>query len=508
MKRDRRHLLDAIMIFAVIAILAYIIIRTALFFSADYTGIERLFSLLVVSGELFVLIHALGYVLNIVKVFGRQKERPEEEKPSMYVSKEEPSVAILVTARHEPKEVLENTFITVNNMNYTNKLIYFLDDSSEEKYKGEAEELARDYNLRLFRREKRHGAKAGIVNDCLKTLTQKYVVMFDADQNPLPEFLNVLIPIMEKDKKLAFVQTPQFYSNIEESKVARGSAFQQAVFYEYICEGKSTGGAMFCCGTNVVFRRKALLDVGGLDESTVTEDFATSVKLHSRGWKSLYYNKVYAFGMGPESLAGYFKQQFRWATGTVAVFRRLIWRLLTKPFSLKPIQWWEYFLSSSYYLVGLAYFFLMICPIVYILFNIPSFFAKPEIYFLAFLPYITLSMSVFYMVLRTRNYRIRDLFLGQLLGMSTFSVYMRGAICGLFGVKTTFGVTEKIKGRAISYTKLWPQMIMLCLNFIAVIWGINRLIYERSLPVLVNGFWALYHLILLCGIFYFNEESG
>jgi cellulose synthase (UDP-forming) len=322
----------------------------------------------------------------------------------------------------------------------------------------------------------------------------------------MPDFLKILVPIMEGDTKLSFVQTPQFYTNIEDSPVARGSAFQQAVFYEYICEGKATKGAMFCCGTNVIFRREALMDVGGLDESTVTEDFATSIKLHAKGWKSLYYNHVYAFGMGPESLLGYFKQQFRWATGTIEVFKKLLWKFLNRPFSFRLTQWWEYFLSSSYYLIGIAFFILMICPIIYILFKVPSFFAEPEIYFLAFMPYIMLSMSVFYIVLGTRNYKMKDLFLGQLLSVSAFSVYIRGALSAIIGIKVPFGVTEKSKTKALPYIKLWPQLTMLSLNFIAFIWGINRFMYEREPAVLVNGFWALYHFLLLSGIFYFNEE--
>lgn len=500
----KRYLLDSLIVLALIAILVYVIARTTLFLFAEYTLIEKLFAIMLIFGEFFVLIHGFGYVLNIFRVM-RKKKEPDFVAGGIPAT--ESSVAILVAARHEPKEVLKNTFITLKNLNYGNKRIYFLDDSSDEKYKREAEELAENHDLILFRRKVRHGAKAGIINDCLKTLTQKYVAIFDADQNPLPEFLNVLMPLMEKDERLAFIQTPQFYTNIEDSRVARGSAFQQAVFYEYICEGKSTHDAMFCCGTNIVFRRDALLDVGGLDESTVTEDFATSVKLHSKGWKSLYYNHAYAFGMGPENLLGYFKQQFRWAAGTIAVFKKLIYRFLTKPFSLTPRQWWEYLLSSSYYLVGLAFFALMICPVIYLLFGIPSFFAKPEIYFLAFLPYIMLSMSVFYMVLGTRNYRLKDLFLGQLLGMAAFSVYIRGAISALLGVKVIFGVTEKTKGRALPYLRLWPQLIMIFLNFIAFVWGTNRFIYEREPAVLVNGFWALYHFAVLSGIFYFNEEK-
>ncbi len=506
MKLTKRDIFTALTLLAVIVILVYIVVRTTLFLFYTYTPIEKLFAIMLIFGEFFVLLHTLGYIFDIFKVF--RKENRVYEANLRKKGKNEPSVAILVAARHEPKEVLKNTFITINAINYKNKQVYLLDDSSLAEYQEEADELAQEFDLKLFRREVRRGAKAGIVNDCLKTLDQKYVAIFDADQNPMPDFLNPLIPIMEHNDKLAFVQTPQFYSNTEENRVSRGAAFQQAVFYEYICEGKNTDNAMFCCGTNVVFRRSALMDVDGLDESTVTEDFATSVKLHSNGWKSLYYPHVSVFGMGPVDLNGYFKQQFRWATGTISVFKALIWRFFTKPFSLKPMQWWEYLLSSSYYLVGLAFFCLMICPVIYLLFKIPSFFAKPEIYFLAFIPYITLSMAIFYMVLGTRNYKIKDLFLGQLLGALTFTVYVRGAISAILGFKTTFGITEKIKGRSLPYLKLWPQLGMLYLSFIALVWGINRFVYERDIAILVNGFWVLYHFLILSSVFYFNGAKG
>ena len=506
MKLTKRDIFTALTLLAVIVILVYIVVRTTLFLFYTYTPIEKLFAIMLIFGEFFVLLHTLGYIFDIFKVF--RKENRVYEENLRKKGKNEPFVAILVAARHEPKEVLKNTFITINAINYKNKQVYLLDDSSLAEYQEEADELAQEFDLKLFRREVRRGAKAGIVNDCLKTLDQKYVAIFDADQNPMPDFLNPLIPIMEHNDKLAFVQTPQFYSNTEENRVSRGSAFQQAVFYEYICEGKNTDNAMFCCGTNVVFRRSALMDVDGLDESTVTEDFATSVKLHSNGWKSLYYPHVSVFGMGPVDLNGYFKQQFRWATGTISVFKALIWRFFTKPFSLKPMQWWEYLLSSSYYLVGLAFFCLMICPVIYLLFKIPSFFAKPEIYFLAFIPYITLSMAIFYMVFGTRNYKIKDLFLGQLLVALTFTVYVRGAISAILGFKTTFGITEKIKGRSLPYLKLWPQLGMLYLSFIALVWGINRFVYERDIAILVNGFWVLYHFLILSSVFYFNGAKG
>jgi len=503
----KRILVDAVALFAILAIIVYVIMRSLLHFYAEYSVTDKIASLSLMLAEFFIIIHGFGYTLSVIRAYHSKKDKDKIDKISLAGIQEEPSVAVLVAARHEPREVLEETFRSLKNLNYKNKKVYFLDDSSDEKYMKEAEAIVEELGLELFRRETRHGAKAGIVNDCLETLDQRYIAIFDADQSPLPEFLNKLLPLLENDEKLAFVQTPQFYTNINESRVAKASAFQQAVFYEYICESKSSQNAMFCCGTNIVFRRDALVEVGGLDETTVTEDFATSIKLHSSGWRSLYYNHVYAFGMAPENLVGYFQQQFRWANGTLTTLKVLLRTFITRPFSLTVGQWWEYFLSSTYYLVGFAFFVLMTFPLLYLFLKIPAFFSKPEIYILAFFPYITLSVSVFYFVLKDRNYTVKDLFAGQMLGSTTFPVYVRAAVSSFLGIKTTFGVTQKIKGSTIPYIRLWPQLTIVFLNFIAVIWGVNRFIYEREPAIIINSFWAFYHLIILSSIFYFNGEK-
>jgi hypothetical protein len=117
-------------------------------------------------------------------------------------------------------------------------------------------------------------------------------------------------------------------------------------------------------------------------------------------------------------------------------------------------------------------------------------------------------MSVFYFILKDRNYKPRDLFLGQLLGVITITVYMRSAVSALLGIKTTFAVTEKTKGARMSYLLLWPQLGLMILNFTALVWGLNRYVYEREPAILINSFWALYSFATLSAIFYFNEETS
>ncbi len=488
-----------------IFVLVYLLARSVFLAAAGYTAIERILASAFLLSEGFVIFHAVGYFGNMYRLNKRPFASGADAVPE---PAERPAVAVLIPARHEPEEVLMNTLTGCYNMAYPHKTVYLLDDSSEPAYSQGAARAAAYFGARVFRRQTPwHGAKAGIINDCLHTLSEKYVAILDADQVPMPQFLSKLVPLLEADTKIAFVQTPQFYSNLDESRTAFAAGMQQSVFYEYICEGKSSGEAMICCGTNVLVRKDALLGIGGFDESTVTEDFATSFKLHTRGWRSLYYNRVSVFGMGPLDLGSYFRQQNRWATGNVHMLREIIRGFFRNPSFLTPAQWFEYLVTGSYYFISWAYLFLVLCPIVYIFFGIPSFFMNPLVSSLSFMPYMILSLAIFYASFTQRNYDWRQIFRGQMLSFITLPVYLKASVSGLAGIKTPFHITAKKGDRCIPYRDLWPQMLFWALNLAALTWGVNRLVHERTLSLALNLVWVGYHFILCSSIFYFNEED-
>ena len=544
MMKSKRKSISKTKILAVLALLTmlsvflYLMVRTALFFIADYLWYEKSVAFLLLFAEAFILTHSIGYFLNLFHVITRPKDSGIIE-PSAELEKY-PPVAIIVSSYKEPLHVVEDTIICFYNLTYPNKHLYFLDDTrydlpqdnpeEMQAYRKEIDALCQRIGVNLFRR-KWHGAKAGMINDFLdfveskqkegfefypfagkkRAAKEKYIIVFDADMNAFPDFVEPLVSIMEKNETLAFVQTPQYYSNFEHNRVARASGLQQAIFYEYICEGKSAQDAMFCCGTNVIFRREALMDVGGFDESSVTEDFATSLKFHSKGWSSAYLNKVCTFGMGPEDLGGYFKQQFRWALGTVGLFRKIVGLFFQNPSALPFAKWWEYFLSGTHYFVGWVFFIMAYCPILYLFFKVPTFFAYPEIYLLFFTPYIVLSLSLFISTFQQRGYRFKELLQGILLNAISFPVYMKASALAVLGVKGSFGITPKGQSNALPIIGLWPQLATAILSFAAFIWGLNRLYYEREpvLAILMNCFWCLYHFVILTSILYFNHpEEG
>ncbi len=530
-------LLTILIILTISSVSIYLIVRTSLFFTSDYQFYEKIIASFMLLCETFIIIHSIGYFLNVFHSL-----RDKKTKTIINTDADDldffPPVAIIVSSYKEPLNVIDDTLTCFYNLTYPNKHLYFLDDTRYDlpdsdinamsAYRKSIDDLCKRIGINLFRRKWR-GAKAGMINDFLEFIEngqregfefqknddqekhekEKYIIVFDADQNPIPNFVEPLVSIMERNPRLAFVQTPQYYTNFEKNRVARAAGLQQIIFYEYICEGKSTQDAMFCCGTNVVFRREALMDVGGQDETSVTEDFATSLKFHTKGWNSIYLNKVCAFGMGPEDLAGYFKQQFRWALGTVGLFRKIAIEFVRHPSKLSFAKWWEYFLSGTHYFVGWVFFIMMLCPNLFIFFKVPTFFARPDIYFLFFTPYIIISLSVFFWTLQKRNYKFRDLFSGVLLGAICFPIYMSASAIGILGLKRGFGITPKGGAKSLPLTELSVQLVAAIICFASVIWGINRIYYERaqSDAIMLNSFWCLYHFLILSTIIYYNNPE-
>lgn len=529
-----------LVVIAILITSLYLIVRVLLFFVSSAVWYERMISSALLLAESFFLINCLAYLGNVGRVLlGRnQKETVSDTFP---VLNEYPPIAIVVSSYKEPLEVVEANLICFRSLTYPNKHIYFLDDTRYElakendqaiqQYRLAIDQLCSRTGVNLFRR-RWHGAKAGMINDFLAFLegrppdgyefhqfqktctpgTEKYIAVFDADMNPMPDFAEELVQIMEADEKIAFVQRPQYYSNFENNRVARAAGLQQVIFYEYICEGKSAQDAMFCCGTNVMFRRKALVSVGGFDESSVTEDFATSFKLQTSGWSSAYLNRICAFGMGPQDLGGYFRQQFRWAHGTVGLLRKIIGTFVRNPGAMPPAKWFEYLTSSTYYLVGWAFLVLLICPVIYLFFNTPRYFAHPGIFLLFFVPYMLATCIAFLNTLRYRTYRRRDVYHGLLLANVAFPIYMQASLLGLIGFRGKFGVTPKSGSTALPLRALWPQILVMTVTLAAAVWGLNRLYYigEPSLALLVNTFWCIYNFWLLSNVFYFNraQETG
>ncbi|MFA6504076.1 MAG: glycosyltransferase, partial [Patescibacteria group bacterium] len=246
-----------LVVLAVTTLAGYFGIRIYYYFALGYGVIDRMLALALLAGEGHAIQHAFGFMLGVFKL---QLPRRSIKKAKLR-SDRLPSVAVLVPIRDEPREVVEQTLITLFSLDYANKHIYVLDGSRKPVCVRHDRFEARRYPFSYFHSSKPSHSKAQTINRYLHRFKEKYLVIFDVDQNPLAEFITETVKVAEADDNIAFVQTPQLYSNIDVSPIAKGAAMQQSIFYESICEAKGSENAMFCCGTNVLIRTDVLKEV-------------------------------------------------------------------------------------------------------------------------------------------------------------------------------------------------------------------------------------------------------
>jgi len=293
-------------------------------------------------------------------LFGRASAGQPQEWP-LQIDDQRVYVDVFVTVYGEDIDVIRRTVraaVAIKGRHRT----WVLDDGRSD----EVREMASEEGARYVRRLSSGGAKAGNVNHALTLAKGDFFAIFDADFVPHPDFLVETLPFFV-DPKVAFVQTPQTYGNLH-TTIARGAAYMQAVFYRFIQPGRNRFNAAFCVGTNVVFRRKAIDDIGGMYTNSKSEDVWTSLTLHERGWRSVYIPTVLAVGDAPETVEAYSKQQLRWATGGFEIL--LTHNPMNPRRRLSVDQRIQYLVTASFYLTGICPFILLLVPPLEIYFDL------------------------------------------------------------------------------------------------------------------------------------------
>ena len=342
----------------------------------DRVGNPVLFGLLLVA-ELFNVVQALGFWWTCLA--GRRRRVRAAPLDRRHL----PVVDVFIPTYSEGIDIVEPTVIAATRMRGARVRVAVLDDGDRD----EMERMAMRHGVRYLRRRHHDGAKAGNINHALGRTDAPFVLVLDCDHVPYPEMLERLLPEFV-DPRVAYVQSPQYYANHRANRLAGAAWSQQALFFGPIARGKDAHRSMICCGTNVVFRRHALDDVGGFPQGSLTEDFALSIDLHERHWESVYVPEPLASGFGPEDLAAYVSQQHRWARGCLGAIPSVLKARL--PLRKKL----QYLLSASYFLSGWTVALYLALPMIRILTGIqPLAGSQADTFLAAFAPYFALSLA-------------------------------------------------------------------------------------------------------------------
>ncbi|MDO5739776.1 MAG: glycosyltransferase [Ornithinimicrobium sp.] len=391
------------------------------------------------------------------------------------------NVDIFVTTYGEPVATIRRTVAAARQVRGETK-VWVLDDGRS----PEVEKMAREEGAHYLTRPDNTGAKAGNINHALTRTEGEFFVILDADFVPSPDLLVETVPFFARDA-VAFVQTPQVYGNIK-NFISRGSGFMQTVFYSLIQPGKNRFNSAFCVGTNVVFRRSAVLDVGGIYAESKSEDIWTSIRLHQKGYESVYIPTILAIGDTPETIEAYTKQQVRWATGAFEVLFRNN-PLLDKRLSVD--QRLQYFGTSTFYLSGLVTFLLLILPALQIFLGLTPINPSIPLWQWALFYSGFYVMQIVVAIYTIGSFRWETL----LLSTVSFPLYLRALWNGLLGRDLAWHVTGS-EGRANSpFNYVVPQALMWFFLILTSIVGIWVADWTGVLSIALA--WNLFNMVVL-----------
>lgn len=393
------------------------------------------------------------------------------------------SVDVLIPVANEPYEVIAKTVTNVVGMDYPHKT-YILDDGNSKDVKALANALGIAYIARPA--HAKSYAKSGNINYGLKECHGEIFAIFDADHVPEKEFLKELLPFFQ-NKNVALVQTPQHYVNTD-NFIAAGTAQAQEVFYKYVQPAKNSYNASFCVGTNMLYRRTAINKAGGIALVNHSEDIWTTLRLHERGYESVFYNKILAKGQAPETIAGFFRQQNRWARGGFSLFFK------ENPLFISGLsldQRLQYFFSNMHYFTAFSILIYLSMPIIYLLFGVhPMDVLHPKDWAVHYLPYfITIYFLPLFLL---GNFRLATI----CTSIASFYPCLLAFFSVVFQSNYTWIATGvKRKSLTIIMSEIWLHVFIILLSILAIFVGWYNVTDVTT--TLITTLWAVLNAYFL-----------
>lgn len=286
--------------------------------------------------------------------------RKNLKKPAVYSAlppEEWPAVTVQLPVYNE-KYVVGRLIDRIAGLSYPKEKLFIqiLDDSTDET-SSIIKEKVRSYtragfNIEQVQRPDRRGYKAGALEHGLSKTSSGFLAIFDADFMPEPYFLKSMLPVLIQNKSLALVQSRWKHINESYSLLTRLQALQLNIHFTIEQKGRMNGDLFLQFnGTAGIWRKEAILDAGGWQHDTVTEDLDLSYRAQLKGWKIAYMEECGSPAELPVEMNSFKSQQFRWMKGGAETAKKLLPSLWKSDLSFsKKIHASVHLLGSSTFL--------------------------------------------------------------------------------------------------------------------------------------------------------------
>ena len=150
----------------------------------------------------------------------------------------------------------------------------------------------------------------------IQQATGKFVVIYDAEDQPDPDQLKkVLLAWERSEDNVVCVQSKLNYFNTEQNLLTRFFATEYALWFDLLLPGLDASGAPIPLGgTSNHFNREALVELGAWDPFNVTEDADLGLRLHKAGYRTVMLNST-TLEEANSQLQNWINQRSRWVKG-------------------------------------------------------------------------------------------------------------------------------------------------------------------------------------------------
>ncbi len=231
-----------------------------------------------------------------------------------------PGVSVLIPAFNE-EAVIANCVRAALEVDYPALEVLVLDDGSSDGTAAAAEDAAQgDPRLEVIPDPVNRG-KAERLNIGFRRASHELVLVCDADTHLHPQSVKFLVSRMLRSPVIAAVAGSPHVTN-RGSLLANLQALEAASIIGQIRRTWALGGRVsVVAGVLGLFRREAVLSVGGYDERMATEDIDLTWSLLLAGWHTAFEPKALIGMEVPSTMRALWAQRCRWARGQGEVLR-------------------------------------------------------------------------------------------------------------------------------------------------------------------------------------------
>ena len=238
------------------------------------------------------------------------ERRPVEPDPAIG----SPGVTLLIPAYNEAA-VIGNSVRAALAIDYPRLEILVLDDGSTDDTAAAATAAAAaDRRVRVITDEV-HLGKADRLNHGVREAAHELLIVADADTAVQPGAVRALVASISRSPRIAAVAGGPQVTN-RGSLLAALQVLEFASIVGLIRRTQALAGRVgVVAGVIGIFRRSALLEVGGYDGRMATEDIDLTYRLLLAGWETDFEPNAVAGMEVPTTLRALWMQRTRWARG-------------------------------------------------------------------------------------------------------------------------------------------------------------------------------------------------